>query len=343
VSSKLALLSDRFNTLRFEDGKVVILDRRKYPHSVEFVTCQTVEEVAEAIEMMVVQGAPPLAYVAGYGLVLAAKQSSGKRPEVIRKAMSESAERLRRTRPTGGDIFILLDEALEVADRTISEGGDPADAVLAYVDGQVEGGNRIARDCGRYAAEVLDDGDIILTHCFAGAALNYMLYFAQEAGKHIELIATETRPYLQGARLTCASAREQGVPVTLVTDNMPAYLMWRGMITKLITAADKITFDGYVTNKIGTYMYALAAHAHSVPFYVLGYDGPDPRSPSVDSIEIEERDPEEVFYCLGVRTAAEGIKGYYPAFDITPPNLIEGIVTDKGVYPPRLVKRYFED
>jgi methylthioribose-1-phosphate isomerase len=155
---------------------------------------------------------------------------------------------------------------------------------------------------------------------------------------------------LQGARLTAASAKEMGIPCTLITDNMPAHLMSRGMLDKFICAADRITLDGHITNKIGTYQIALAARQHGLPFYVLGYDGPDPDTQTGADIPIEEREPEEVFFARGVdpetrhparvRTAVEGITGYYPAFDVTPPELITAIVTDRGVFEPGQIRDY---
>ncbi|HYG56981.1 MAG TPA: eIF-2B alpha/beta/delta-like protein, partial [Symbiobacteriaceae bacterium] len=160
--------------------------------------------------------------------------------------------------------------------------------------------------------------------------------------KQIELICTETRPYLQGARLTAAQAKEIGVPVTLVTDNMPGYLFYRGMITKYVTAADSITMDGHVSNKVGTFQYAVLAQRFGVPYIVLGYDGPDADRPDAASIPIEERDPEEVFYCRGVRTAVEGIRGYYPAFDITPPEFVSVISTERGLFSPWHIRQFFQ-
>nr|PZN69842.1 MAG: eIF-2B alpha/beta/delta-like protein [Bacillota bacterium] len=339
---RLPILTNRADTLKYVDGVVRILDRRRLPEEIVFVDCRDYREVARAIVDMVIQGAPPLAYAAGYGLALAARQFRGLPEAEYREALRRAHRELRATRPTGADLFPLLDRALDLALTAIAEGKDPEAAVVAFVDAQIQAGDRAARLCGLHAAGLLTDGDRILTHCFAGAALNYMLYFALQAGKRIELYATETRPYLQGARLTAAQAREIGVPVTLVTDNMPGYLFYRGMITKYVTAADSISLDGHVSNKIGTFQYAVLAHHFGVPFIVLGYDGPDPDRPTAADIPIEERNPEEVFYCRGVRTAAEGIRGYYPAFDITPPQFVSVIATDRGLFTPWNIRDYFK-
>lgn len=331
---RLPILTNRADTLKYRNGVVLVLDRRKLPEVETFVECHSYKDVARAITDMVIQGAPPLAYAAGYGLALAARAYPGQ-PERLK----EAHQVLRSTRPTGADIFPLMDRALEIA---LAAGDQAEQAVVAFVDQQIQAGDRAARLSGWHAAQLLTSGDRILTHCFAGAALNYMLYFALMEGKQIELICTETRPYLQGARLTAAQAKEIGVPVTLVTDNMPGYLFYRGMITKYVTAADSITLDGHISNKIGTFQYAVLAQRFGVPFIVLGYDGPDRDRESAAAIPIEERNPEEVFYCRGVRTAVTGIQGYYPAFDITPPEFVSVIATDRGLFSPWAIRSYLD-
>jgi methylthioribose-1-phosphate isomerase len=337
----LALLTDRFNTLWYDNGVVHLLDRRKYPFSTEFVLCRTLEEVAVAIETMIIQGAPPLAYAAGLSLAIEARAHSGDSPQDLQAALEAGANRLRRTRPTGWDLFYVLDECLRISAEARRASRDVAQSIVDHVYGLIEAGNRTARTTGRNAADLLPDGANIQTICFAGAALNYMLYFAAEDGKDVHLYACETRPFLQGARMTAQSAREMGIPVTVVTDGMPGYLMWRKMTNVFVATADKITWDGHIANKIGTYPIALAAFDNDIPFYVLGYNGPAPDAKTVSDIHIEERNPEEVLFCRGVRTAAPGVDAYYPAFDITPPRLISAIVTDRGVFPPRQIHRYF--
>ncbi len=333
-----ALLADRFNTLRYDRdrGAVILLDRRRYPFKTEFVECKTVEEVARAIEDMIVQGGPPIAYAAGLALALAAFQ---------RTNLQLAAARLLATRPTADDLHHLIPRALQIAEDT-----NDAEAILNFVRGEIERGNEVSRLCGQFAASLLADGDRILTHCFAGAALGWMLWLGKEQGKSLHLFPTETRPYLQGARLTAATAREIGIPCTLITDGMPAFVMSRGQVNKFICAADRITLDGHITNKVGTYQIAIAAHHHRLPFYVLGYDGPDPDTRTGADIPIEERKPDEVFHAVGIdshgepariRTAVEGIGGYYPAFDITPPGLITAIVTDRGIFQPGEIENYF--
>lgn len=343
----LALLADRFNTLRYEDGRVLLLDRRVYPFRTEFVTCRTAEEVARAIEEMVVQGGPPLAYAAGLGLVLAAKEARPWSRERQRGHLRAAAHRLLRTRPTADDLFHVVPAALQRGEEALDQGEDPAGVILHYVNDEIARGNRVAEACGRHGADLVRDGDRILTHCIPGAALCWLLYVAvHEQGKHLELWPTETRPYLQGARLTAACGLETGIPVTVITDGMVAHVMAQGKVTVFISAADRIAMDGHITNKVGTLQNAIIAHHYGIPYYVLGYDGPDQDTPSGADIVIEERNPEEVLHCRGaegtVRTAVPGAGAYYPAFDLTPPHLITAIVTDRGVFPPPLIGRYWD-
>ncbi|HEY0603536.1 MAG TPA: s-methyl-5-thioribose-1-phosphate isomerase [Herpetosiphonaceae bacterium] len=341
----LPLLTRRGDTLYYDTdrGAVMVLDRRRYPQTTEFVACRSVEEVAHAIEAMIVQGGPPLAYVGGYGLALAARIHRDWPIEALRGALLSAGERLRQTRPTADDLHAVIEQTLIVAERAIFAGDDVETTIAQFVKSVVDQGDRTSELCGRNAAALLEDGDTILTHCFAGAALNWMLYVAfEEQGKQIKLVCNETRPYLQGARLAAASGVEVGVPTTVITDNMAGYCFTRGMFSKYITAADRIALDGSAANKVGTYQYAVLAQRHNVPFYVLGYDGPDPATATGAEIPIEERNPDEVLAFNGVRVAAPGAQGYYPAFDVTPPELIAAIVTDRGVFPAAEIRRYHE-
>lgn len=342
-----ALLADRFKTLRYDEVEqaVIVLNRRKYPFVTEYVTLRTVEEVAGAIEDMTVQGGPPLAYVAGLGLAMAARdlEASAARQSAY---LEQVAKRLLATRPTADDLHAIIPETLKAAQDALREGHDPFRAALDYVNGEIQRGNEVSQKCGQYAARLVNDGDQILTHCIAGAALCWMLWTAKQSGKNITLVGCETRPYFQGARLTAASAQEMDIPFKLITDGMSAHLMSVGKLDKFICAADRITLDGHITNKIGTLQHAIAAHHFGKPFYVLGYDGPDPKTETGADIPIEERNPEEIFYARGengsIRTAIHGIGGYYPAFDVTPPHLISAICTDRGIFAPHAIRSYFE-
>lgn len=338
-----AIISDRFKTLRYdtETNEVVILDRRKYPFQTVYERYGTVEGVAVAIEEMVVQGGPPLAYAAALGMVLAGRESEG-RGERGEGRLREAAARLIDTRPTADDLHHIIPQALAIGLAVEPE--NRVQALLEYANGEIQRGNEVSQQCGWYAAQLLRDGDRILTHCIAGAALCWMLWIAKCEGKQVHVVASETRPYFQGARLTAQSCVEMGIECTLITDGMSAHLMSLGKLDKFICAADRLTMDGHITNKVGTLQHAIAANYFGLPFYVLGYDGPDPNTATASDIVIEERNPAQVFVAEGregtVRTAVPGINGYYPAFDITPPHLIEAVVTDKGIFPPTLLHTY---
>jgi methylthioribose-1-phosphate isomerase len=260
--------------------------------------------------------------------------------------LEQVAKRLLATRPTADDLNHIIPAALKEAHEALRIGNDPFRATLDYVNREIQRGNDVSRKCGQYAARLVNDGDQILTHCIAGAALCWMLWTAKGEGKTVMLIGCETRPYFQGARLTAASAQEMDIDFKLITDGMSSHLMSVGKIDKFICAADRVTLDGHITNKIGTLTHAIAAHHFGKPFYVLGYDGPDPLTESGADIPIEERDADEIFYARGeggsVRTAIHGIDGYYPAFDITPPHLISAICTDRGIFAPHAVREYFD-
>ncbi|HEX9158261.1 MAG TPA: S-methyl-5-thioribose-1-phosphate isomerase, partial [Syntrophales bacterium] len=195
----------------------------------------------------------------------------------------------------------------------------------------LESQHRISEDTGRHAETLLSSGDRILTHCFAGPALLYMLRLARENGKDVRVICTETRPYLQGARLTAWSVSELGIDTTLITDNMAAHCMSKGMVSKVFAAADRVAMDGVVANKVGTLQLAICANYFKIPFYILAYGGPDKRTLCGADIPIEERDPREVLEFRGAPISGPAVKGYYPAFDLTPAELVTGIVTTGGI------------
>ncbi|MUV36970.1 S-methyl-5-thioribose-1-phosphate isomerase [Lentibacillus sp. JNUCC-1] len=342
---KEPLLAYLNNTVDYQGDKVVLLNRRLYPDEVQYVDCDRYEDVAVAIEDMTIQGAIVIAIAAGYGFALAFQGKHDLKGDAVKDYAQTVYERLLSTRPTGQRLKVILDKCFVEVEKQVQaghHGEDCAAALHTLMDQEVAEADNIAIRCGQNTANLLEDGDKVLTHCFADAALIHMLIEAKKQNKHIEMYCTETRPYFQGARLTAHSIKETGTKVTLVTDNMPGFLMEQGMVTKLVTAADKITLEGHVCNKIGTYQYAVVAQHHNIPFYVLGYEGPDENSPNIDDIEIEYRNQEEVFYARGVRTAVEGIEGLYPSFDIVTPNFVDAIVTDKGVHAARNISSYLK-
>ncbi len=314
------LLMDLANNVFLERDSLVIIDRRKLPREEARVVCRDYEEVARAIEAMVVQGAGDIAVTAGFGLYLASLYSDR---DVIRKA----AQRLKATRPTGFHLAALVDKLLGLAE---AEKGSPQ-AILSFLQDILKRQRALSEATGKNAEKLLDSGDTILTHCFPGAALLFMLKAARENGKHIKVICTETRPYLQGARLTAWSVSELGLDTTLITDNMAAHIMSMGKVNKVFTAADRIAMDGSAANKVGTLQLAICARYYAIPFYILGYGGPDKKTETGADIPIEQRDPREVLEFMGFPISGPDVKALYPAFDVTPRELITAIVTGKGV------------
>jgi methylthioribose-1-phosphate isomerase len=265
------------HTVFLRDESLVIVDRRCLPCKIVEVVCNDYEAVAWAIEEMVVQGAGDIAITAGYGLYLAAihiESRSTYDADEARQLLLTARERLVATRPTGFHLTALLGRMLE---KINWEQPGWSNQLLTSINQAITKQQLCSELTGKWGATMLEDGDCILTHCFPGAGLLYMLSQARDQKKRIQVISTETRPYLQGARLTAWSVSELEIPVTLITDNMAAYCMSRGMVTKVFTAADRIAMDGTIANKVGTFQLALAAAYHHIPFYILGYGGPDRR------------------------------------------------------------------
>jgi methylthioribose-1-phosphate isomerase len=251
-----------------------------------------------------------------------------------------AAARLSKTRPTGLALQRMLDACLQRAEVAIAEGSNPTEAILATVDSAAATLARQGWKTGQRAAALLEDGMSILTHCFPDRSYVYLLMEAARAGKTLNVVCSETRPYLQGARLTSLCAQQAGFNATVITDGMGGFLMRRGDIDAFITAADRVCLDGTICNKIGTYQYALAASANGIPYYALRQSGPDAESAGEADIVVEMRSGDALLYCGGERTAPHGVQGLYPSFDITPPDLVRAIVTDRGVFAPADIHRY---
>jgi len=328
------------NIANYKDGVVSILDRRVYPFEVKFVVCKSYEEVAVAIEQMVTQSLGP-AYAAGYGMVLAGLECKKKDYPEIMGVMKTAATRIVNTRPTNHEIRDTVNAMLAYLIDAFAIGlFDPEEIMLVFMNKMIERRHKTSLLLGRAGAAILKDGDTILTHCWPETTLIYTLMEAISQGKSLKAYTGETRPYLQGARLTAAALRDLGIPVTVITDNMPASLLSQGKIDVFFAGSDRTTMDGHIINKIGTLQIAICAKEYGVPFYAFAY-GPDPQALTPDDVVIEERNPEEVLSLCGVPTAAPGVSGYYPAFDITPPKFITGIITDRGIFPPDKIQDYF--
>ncbi len=321
-----------------EPGLVRILDRRVFPHSIEFVDCPDVETCARAIEDMVTQSAGP-GKVAGAALALAAEGCASADAAGRRAAMTAAADRLLKTRPTNNNIRDVV-AAVKSELPAISERDDFVEVVDALVRRQWDTRLQNSRRLGTGAAALVNDGDSILTHCWAETSFVDTLAVCIESGKKVSVICTETRPYLQGARLTAHSVAEMGLPVTVITDGMAAHAMANGLVSRYMTAADRVTLSGHVFNKVGTFQIATAAKALDVPYIAMVLK-PDRLAPAPEAVELEMRDGDESLYCLGHRTATPLAKGWYPAFDITPPEFVSAYATQEGVFEAHELKSRF--
>lgn len=337
----LAFMLKYENVAWYSDGAVRILDRRVYPGKVEYVVCEDYNGVAQAIADMVTQSGGPW-MAALQAMVMTAYQVKGLSPAQAKKRLEDAAYAVTHARPTTSERMVAyVQGVLDHGMAAIEDGEEAGPAVEKYVFDMIENRYSISRNIAERAVDLVPDNATIITQCFAETSIGFVLLVSKERGKNVSLICPETRPYLQGARLTASVAHDMEIPVTVVTDNMPGYLLSRGIPDVFICAADVITLDGHVVNKIGTFQIALAAHYHGIPFYVVGT--PAAANPTIDSVTIEQRDPEEVVHAMGVRTAMEGVKGYYPAFDITPPQLVSAVVTEKGVFSPYDLVQHFSD
>jgi methylthioribose-1-phosphate isomerase len=322
-----------------EPDAVRILDRRVFPFERTWVTCTSYEDVAKAIEDMVTQSLGPL-FAAMGGMTLAARAADPLRPDDARRLMGEASRRLVATRPTNNGIRDAVAGLLAVGDAALRDGRPVGAAVEAAARDLREDYLARFRALGEHAAVLIPDGATVLTHCWAETYLTETVAAVLRAGKRIDAICTETRPYLQGARLTAESLAEMGVPTRLITDGAAAHLMSRGEVTVFVTGADRVTLDGCVVNKIGTLQIAVSAHAFGVPFVAL-VQAPDRQAPTAADVELEDRDGREVLHTLGRRTASARVTGLYPAFDVTPPRFVSVVVTDRGRFAPTDVAAYY--
>ncbi|WP_165226909.1 S-methyl-5-thioribose-1-phosphate isomerase [Aquisphaera insulae] len=324
-------------------GHLRLIDQTRLPTEFIEIDCRDVPTVWEAIKLLRVRGAPAIGVAAGYGAVIGARSQGSKDEATVRQALAEATAYLRTSRPTAVNLFWALDRMDATAAATPPSTG-PAllKRLLEEANAIAEEDRAMCRLIGKFGAELVQQGEGILTHCNAGglATADYgtalaVIFSAQEQGKHVQVFADETRPLLQGARLTAWELQRRGVPVTLICDNMAAQVMKEKKIQKVVVGADRIAANGDAANKIGTYGVALLAKAHGIPFYVAAPSSTfDLTIADGSSIPIEQRDPAEVTHGFGKQTAPAGISVYNPAFDVTPAELIAGIITEKGVIRP---------
>ncbi len=324
------------NVAWYEDGEVRILDRRVYPKEIRFEICRTHKEVAKAIKDMVTQSAGPYT-AAGMGMALAAYEARDLKGEDLLNFLEDAAETISTARPTTSTRLKKVTRgSIEAAKKAMESGDDVVEALFQESINSLNRRYSAMNEVAKYLCDLIPDGGKVLTQCFAETIIGTMTRTLKEQGKDVKFYCTETRPYYQGARLTATCISQMGFDTTVITDNMVAYTMENIGIDLFTSASDTITLDGHVANKVGTHQIALVAREFKVPFYVTGM--PDGEKKTKGDIVIELRDPSLV---LGDHTA-RGVKAIYPSFDITPPELIAGFVTDKGLYKPSDLKKYLE-
>jgi len=330
-----------FKTIYFENGRVLMLDQRLLPGKEKYLRLKTCEQVARAIEHMAIRGAPAIGIAAAFGMALAARELTGaEKPEQWWKQFSQAAKRMGRTRPTAVNLFWAIERMRKKASSLLAlPAGERAQALLCEAQELLAEDIAINRRMGKHGAQLIKSGDTILTHCNAGAlatgghgtALG-VIRSAIAQGKKVRVIADETRPFLQGARLTAWELKQDKIPVTLICDNMAGAMIKAGKVDKIIVGADRIARNGDAANKIGTYPLAVLAAYHKIPFYVAApLSTIDLNCRTGDDIPIEQRDPAEVFEFAGRLTAPKGVRCENPAFDVTPAKLISAIITEAGV------------
>ena len=306
-------------TMFWEDNQLVLIDQTKLPHELVYYHCKTYKDVIHAIKTMKVRGAPAIGVAAAFGMALA---------ELEGVDLENAGEEIKAARPTAVNLFWAVDRVLK-SDNALEE-------ALKMYDEDIETNKAI----GKHGAEVIDDGDTILTHCNAGAlaCVDYgtalgVIRAAFEEGKKIKVICDETRPFCQGAKLSVFEMQQENIPVKLIVDNAAARMMQTGKVNKVVVGADRVAKGG-IANKIGTLMVALAAKRFDVPFYVAAPKSTFDFENSIYDTKIEERDPNEVLYFGECRVAPEGTEVENPSFDIVPSDLITGIITEEGILEP---------
>jgi methylthioribose-1-phosphate isomerase len=327
-------------TIEWKNDRVVMLDQRLLPHRERYRVCRNYIQVAEAIRSMVIRGAPAIGVAAAMGVALGALKAP---PKTFDRDFERVLEALGKTRPTAVNLFWALQRMRRVYAAHRTQGVDAVRRALKEEAQKIYKEDIAAnRQLGKYGAALLCNAKRIMTHCNAGALATAgygtalgVLRALKESGKQFEVFVNETRPFLQGARLTAWELKKEKIPATLITDNMAGYLMQTGKVDAVVVGCDRVAANGDVANKIGTYTLAVLAQRHGIPFYVAGPTSSiDMDCPSGKDIPIEQRDPREVSHIFGKALAPKGIRVFNPAFDVTAQELIAAIITETGVIHP---------
>jgi methylthioribose-1-phosphate isomerase len=335
-----------FKTIEWTEEGVRMIDQTLLPAEETYRTYRTYPEVANAIRSMVIRGAPAIGVAAAMGVALGVKNSKAQTVAELRSDFETIADTISRTRPTAVNLFWAVKRMRDLFEKSLAGAGSDAEKVARAQKLLVEEGQRVLVEdiaineaMGRHGATLLKDSSTVLTHCNAGAlatggygtALG-VIRAAVEAGKKIDVFADETRPFLQGARLTAWELAKDGIPVTVITDNMAGHFMKQSKIQAVIVGADRIAANGDVANKIGTYSVAVLAHENQIPFYVAApLSTIDLSLATGDEIPIEERSPDEVTHWRGIQTAPDNVSARHPAFDVTPHRYVTAIITERGI------------
>jgi len=348
----MTLSSEELATLRWiggVDGYLDLIDQTRLPTEFVRVPCRDVETVWEAIKTLRVRGAPAIGVAAAYGVCLGLQQVAAATQKAFFNRLDEVIDYLASSRPTAVNLFWAMERLRRLAHQR--RGRRAPGALLADLLAEArvihEEDRQMCRSIGEHGSALLADGQGVLTHCNAGALATSdygtalaVIYTAVASGKRIHVFADETRPLLQGARLTAWELQQRGIPVTLICDNMAAQVMREGRVQAVVVGADRIAANGDVANKIGTYGLALLAAAHAIPFYVAAPTSTfDLAIASGEAIPIEQRDPREITHGFGRQTAPDGVQVYNPAFDVTPARLIKALICERGVIEPVTAER----
>jgi methylthioribose-1-phosphate isomerase len=327
-------------TIEWKNDRVIMLDQRLLPHREVYRVCRDSNDVAAAIRQMVIRGAPAIGVAAAMGVALGALKSS---PKSFDRSFERNLAALGKTRPTAVNLFWALQRMRQVYLANRSQGIDAVKGALKEEAQKIYKEDIAAnRQLGKYGVSLLRNAKKIMTHCNAGALATAgygtalgVLRALKESGKEFEVFVNETRPFLQGARLTAWELKKEKIPATLITDNMAGYLMQSGKVDAVVVGCDRVAANGDVANKIGTYTLAVLARRHAIPFYVAGPTSSiDVDCASGKDIPIELRDPKEVSHIFGKALAPKGTHVFNPAFDVTSHDLVSAIITEKGVIHP---------
>ncbi len=335
----LPYLLQQENICRIESDRILIGDRRVFPFEKTFAACSSVEQVATALQQMVTQGGGPLQVALTTMRFVAREMALGRLPFSFAQ-LQQSVETLCASRPTNTTMRRTLHELLSILKPNWSNTRNTLDRLEQEVSRIEQYYDEVYMQMGLLGSSLIEDGDVVLTTCFAEHTFLLSLAYGAEAGKRVHVLVPETRPYLQGARLTAPSLVELGIDCEVITDGMGATMLSTGQVKRYMTASDVVCMDGTVVNKIGTLANALAAFHFGVPYYAFSIS-PDPTKMDRQAVHMEERNADEVLLCRGLPTTQAGIKARYPAFDIIPSSLVTGIVTPKGVLAPDQIRGRF--